>query len=201
MITSLDSHQNSPQRTGMFIRGFESLSLIKKYLVETDIIWIDNTIETKEKIPNGIVKHIPEECEIILNTSLNVFGKQNKGAGVIECIKHLGEKILDYDFYIHHEPRTVILDTDRFCRFFLNEKSLFARPTIRSQFWTGTFRSKPKDIFSYANEVNLKNMCSSSISLEDDLPSFYNSKKIEYETMDLAGVLWHDCVTGTYRDV
>jgi hypothetical protein len=198
MLTSINSKDSSELRNKMFSCGFESLKLENHHIDK--IIWIDNTLNSIEQVHNSILESLPPNTEIILNKELNQYGCKNKGAGIIECIRHLGHQILNYDFYIHHEPRTIVKDQKQFNKFFTNNLTTFATTNLKTQFWTGTFKANSKDLFKYVNQINLNEMCKKFISIEDDLKKYYDMMKINYLKLEKAGVIWHDYKKGIYFD-
>ena len=181
--------------------GLRSLTHINDIMKEFDCVYIDNTVNDESELPKEIVDLIPENCERIYDTNLNHYGKRNSGAANIEMISSIEGGLHHYDWYIHHEPRTVLRHGRMFEEFIENPTNYFrvGSPTNKDEcsFWTGTYFIHTKDLLQYLESVDLEVMCQDSISVEYDLYKFIDSNNIEYRTTDDAGVLWNDKQEGT----
>lgn len=186
-------------RESWIVAGLESLKKISHHDTKHDMILIDNSVNCIEELPKLIRSSIPQRCDIITDDCLNKYGKNNKGAGNLEMTNSIREKIEKYDFYIHHEPRTVIRHSEMFDSFFDNPRNLFRNGSCdnskdNSQFWTGTYFISTKDMIKLLDWVDLNEMCQKYISIEYHIRSFFNLNNILFDTVEDAGILWNDQV-------
>jgi len=187
-------------RRGWICDGLSSLSKIKDFIENSDCYYFDNTVNSEEELPESIINLIPKSAEKIYNTKLNSYGKINKGAGCIEMMRYVKDKMKNYDWYVHHEPRTVIRHSGMFDSFLSEPSNLFkvgspANPNENS-FWTGTFFIHTKNLIDYLDEVDLDTLCNESISIEFHIRNFIESRGISYRGVYDAGIIWNDVVAG-----
>lgn len=183
-------------RESWITRGLKSLSLIDEHLKNVDMILTDNTVGHCNELPHSIVDSIPKQCEIVTDSSLNQHGRINPGAGNLEVSKSLKHRLTDYDFYVHHEPRTVIRHSNMFDSFFREPRNLFRNGSCHdasddSQVWTGTYFISTKDFIRFLEWSDLKMMCDQSISIEYYMRTFLDSEDISFDTVQDAGILWN----------
>ena len=185
--------------------GLSSLSKIETFIEKSDCCYFDNTVNDEEELPDSIRSVIPKSCKRIYTTEANQYGSINKGAGVIEMMRHIKDTIMNYDWYVHHEPRTVIQNSGMFDSFLSEPSNLFkvgspGNPHEKS-FWTGTFFIATEILIDYLEDVDLDNMCNENISLEFDIRDFIESSGVAYRSFDPVGIIWNDIGAGVNRSV
>ena len=193
------------EREQQITLGLKSLKNINTQRKMVDMILIDNTVDEIEDLPLSIRVELPTNCTVITNSSLNNYGKINKGAGILEMIRSIQSKLDEYDFYVHHEPRTFVNDPIMFDSFFDRPRNYFrtgsACDVNENSFWTGTFFTKTSDLKFFLDHADLQKLCEESISIEFHIKEFYDKHNIPYDETKTAGVIWHDRGAGVYRNV
>ena len=184
-------------RKRWIVEGLRSLQKIENHFENCDSIFMDNTVDNIDDLPEEIVNSIPKSFDLVLDSSLNQYGRINSGAGNLEMTRSLLDTIDKYDFYVHHEPRTVIRHSKMFDSFFDNPRNYFRIGSCVdskdvSQFWTGTYFISSSDLKSFLEWANLDQMCSQSISIEYHIKTFFDTNNIAYDVTTEAGILWND---------
>ena len=114
--------------------------------------------------------------------------------------------LTEYDFYIHHEPRTIIRHSNMFDSFFNDPRNIFRNGSCNdssddSQVWTGTYFISTKDLVRFLEWSDLNHMCDQSISIEYYIRTFLDSEGILFDKVQDAGILWNDRSANTVINV
>ena len=184
-------------RKKWIVDGLQSLQKLANHFEKCDSIFMDNTVDSVDELPEEILINIPESFDIVLDSSLNQYGKINSGAGNLEMTRSLLDKFDKYDFYIHHEPRTVIRHSKMFDSFFENPRDYFRIGSCTdakdmNQFWTGTYFTSTSNLKRFLEWANLDQMCNQRISIEYHIKAFFDTNNTPFDTTTDAGILWHD---------
>lgn len=186
-----NSSNTGLERIEQYITGlnkfFEYIEILNNYKV--DIIIFDNTINKTESLPKNILDVIPDNVKVI-NDNVNNYGCINKGAGLIECWRHLNNSIGQYDFLIHFEPRQLLLNFNFITNFLENPRNLFTYGANNNHFNTGLFCISCKVLITFINNVNLNEMCQKYISIEYILFDFFKKFNIPYCLTDKMELVW-----------
>jgi len=190
--TNLKSQEDTKTRTEQYRNGlnkfFEfNINTFNKYNI--DIVIFDNTINNIIDISDNIIDIIPKNVKILFNI-VNNYGCHNKGAGLIETWLYNKELISQYDWFIHFEPRQ-LLKSNQFIESFLEKpRNLFTININVKHFNTGLFCIQTKTLINYINNVNLNNMSSNSISIENDLYLYFINNNISFDTLNKMDLIW-----------
>ena len=181
------------ERIKQYIDGlrkfFEYNDVLKKHNI--DVYLVDNSIKDGVTLPPAILNIIPDN--VTVNTSLNNnFGWLNKGAGLIEQWLHCKDIIEKYDWFIHFEPRQLLLNFDFINNFLETPRNLFILGAGNNHFNTGLFCIHANKLLDYSNKCVLKHMVSQSISIEYDLYNYMLSYKNQYDILDKLNLVWFD---------
>lgn len=159
-----------------------------------DVFLLDNTLSNIKQIPKDILEILDKNNIEVILTQKNNFGKYNKGAGDIENLIEIKEKLKNYEWFIHFEPRQLLLSHEFFISFLKEERNLFTlnkNKNAAPHFNTGLYACRTKDILSFIenfDNIKLENMVKNSISIEYILYQHFNN--IKYYTLDKMDLLW-----------
>jgi hypothetical protein len=156
--------------------GLARLRVILKEFTKTPIFIVDNTLEDLTQIPLELKSLIPENWIVVLTHS-NIYGRHNKGAGDIETIRCISQKLTTFDYVIFFEPRLILekthiltsliqsprnslwLENKNFCDFILRRKSKSVS--------FGFYSIQPEKLLSFVGQVDLERMVDRKESVED----------------------------------
>jgi hypothetical protein len=161
-----------------------------------ELYLLDNTLSDINQIPKNILDLLEKNSVEIILSKTNRYGSVNKGAGDIENLKLIVEKLKKYEWFIHFEPRQLLLSFQFFDNFFQNPRNLFTlnkNPNAPPHFNTGLYACTTSDIIEFANmfdDNTIQQMVSNSISIEYILYSFFHKNQIQYSTLDKMDLLW-----------
>ena len=190
-------------RTLQYVDGFNSFfQFYNKFFNSYEgVNVLDNTLENKKQIDKRILYEIPEGTNIVC-TNKNNYGKLNKGAGILETLHEIKSLFSKYEIYFHYEPRLLTKSFKIFETFLESNTNVFIKGGITTQFQTGAFIVKTKDLIDYLNYKTPEQLCFPPISLEDDLFHFFkNIKKNNFTLVSNPGILWHDATDKCWREV
>lgn len=186
-------------RDNEFQEGFKSFFEVLSPLMNSNwkVQVFDNTVLPGEEVPLMVQGEIPSWCPVVLAPGANRFGMVNKGAGTMEGWHHSQGEILLTDWFIHHEPRTLIQDP----RFLID--CLTLGPTRFADrgdhFYTGTLAMRSYHVGRFLETTDIHDMVSRGIGIEYNLREFVEGivpeKKLHLYPD--AGILWSDSSTGT----
>lgn len=165
---------------------------IKIYLSDNSDFF-DNNSEIKDYINTT---HI----EIISNVS-NIYGKVNKGAGLIENWVYNKDLLKKYDWIIHFEPRQLLQSNQFINNFLQNPRNLFTLGKEKNHFNTGLFCINSESLLEFININNPDKLIKNNISIEYVLYSYFIinkiKNKIEFSILDKMDLLWYDTYSKT----
>ena len=156
--------------------GLARLRAILKEFATTPIFIVDNTLEDLTQIPFELKSLIPENWIVVLSHS-NIYGRHNKGAGDIETIRCISQKLTTFDYVIFYEPRLILekthiltsliqsprnalwLENKNFYDFILRRKSKSVS--------FGFYSIQPEKLLSFVDQVDLERMVDRKESVED----------------------------------
>jgi hypothetical protein len=204
------------ERIQQYIEGFDSyFSLLHDHVGSFENVYvIDKTVEDESRIDKRILEKIPLEANIIFacRETENRYGRDNKGAGLIESWEWNMPLMSHYEYIFYHEPRQKLLDFSFYEAFIKNPTNLFGK-YIERQFNTGTFFMKTETLQEYISYRTAESMSENHITIEADMYDFFNglgdrwescdsspTKKREYATVDKVNLLWHDQMAGESRE-
>lgn len=168
----------------------------KLNLNQCDCFLLDNTVKNLEEIPEEIKAIIKENNLEVFYSPHNKYGKHNKGAGDIEGLKFVKEKISNYQWFIHFEPRQLLVSHQFFDSFFNKPRDLFTfndNPNARRHFNTGLYATETKNIIKFIdifNDTELQKMVLNSVSIEYILHDYFINNKIHFSTLPKMDLLW-----------
>ena len=140
-------------------------------------------------LPKIILDVIPQNVKIITCLNNN-FGSINKGAGDIEQWAYNEDFIKQFDWFIHFEPRQILLSFQFIESFLNNPRNLFTINSNIKHFNTGMFCIKSKLLLEYIHSVDLQQMTSQFISIEDNIYNFFITNNIEYDALEKMDVIY-----------
>jgi hypothetical protein len=176
--------------------GFTRLRTTLKEFIKTPIFIVDNTLEDLTQIPLELKSLIPENWTIFLTHS-NIYGRYNKGAGDIETIRNISEKLATYNYVVFYELRLILekehiltsliqsprnalwLENKCFYDFILRRKSKSVS--------TGFYSIQSEKLLSFASQVDLERMVDCKESIED---IFFDFLKKD-ESINIKRWGWH----------
>ena len=175
------------KRIEQYQKGIDKLiELNSKY--NFDIYLADNGLDFGDKITiNNKIK--------IISDNPNNYGKYNKGAGLIEVWINNEEILSKYDYIIHFEPRQLLIDNYFIDNFIKNPRALFTynhHPCNQKHFNTGLFACKSNELLEFINKYSPELLVTRSLGLEHALYQFYETNKIQYDTLDKMSLIWYD---------
>lgn len=167
-------------RVNDYVNGLESFFKKLGDNDNCDVVFVENTCESEEYLPKEILNAIKEGTLLYVKKK-NDYGKINKGGGDIELWKEYLNKISEYKYFFHYEPR-MILDNASFLYSFLdNPRNCFCkdydpeRPAVK----TGYFGVCVKDFVEYCNSIELEEFVGNGISIENSICSFFKDKDVD----------------------
>jgi len=191
------------RRLREYTEGFSSIKKHEDFITKrVDIIVSDNTIDSKEKIDPDIFKAIPTNVKFNL-ADKNKYGRQNKGAGLIEYWRHSADIYSQYEWLLFYESRLTLLNLGFFKSFFNNKRTMFKSGdncTSLGGFFTGMFTAKTKDILNFCNSTNLNNFTLRGEMIEQTLFFFYKENNITYEEAGVLDIIWYEEFARTRSD-
>lgn len=178
--------ENTDNRIKQYQNGINKvLELNKKY--NFDIYIADNGFDFKDKI------YIDDRIKVISNNPNN-YGKMNKGSGIIEIWNNNIEIIKQYDYFIHFEPRQLLIDNYFIDNFMKNPRTLLTyniNNTVQKHFNTGLFVCKTVELLNFIELYPPQFLTERKLGIEHVLYFFYNKNKIEYDILDKMSLIWY----------
>jgi hypothetical protein len=168
-----------------------------KFKGRTSIFFIDNTIGSQKELPAQILDIlISNGVEILINNK-NDYGSKNKGAGDIDLWREHFNKINEFKWFLHFEPRT-ILQSPIFLEECLksprNLFKVFYPNESPHHFYTGIFMIGTKELKHFIDSVNLDKMVKDKESIEYTFKNFMDEKYSDtyQDYTHKLNILWHD---------
>lgn len=176
------------------VKFFEYNDILKKHNV--DIYIVDNTIKDGDSLPPEILAILPDNVKII-TCFKNEFGCKNKGAGDIEQWLYCKDLIEKYEWFIHFEPRQLLLNFDFINDFLEKPRNLF-KTLGGMSFYTGIFAIKTNVLLKFSNAISLHEMCRLSKPIEYILYDYLIHLKIPFDHREKIELEWHDVVSDSF---
>jgi len=194
-------------RSSQISNGMKKLFEYKQNFIDNncDVFLLDNTIKDFDSLPESIKQIALENNLEIIFSPHNKYGKHNKGAGDIENLKFVKEKLEKYKWFIHFEPRQLLVSHQFFDSFFKKPRDLFTyneNPNAVKHFNTGLYAAETKNILSFINafsEKELQNMVLNSVSIEYILHDFYVKNQIKFGTLSKMDLIWYYDYDNNYK--
>lgn len=178
-------------RISQYEEGFKTFFKDLDLFNSMDIVITDNTIDNIDQIDKRIIENIPLKSFYLL-TRDNTLGRFNNGVGLIHTWLYSESLISNYAWFIHHEPRQKTRNMDFIKSFINHPRNLF---TINKEhgkhFNTGLFCIESPTLIDYCKSSNLEEMIKNSISIEDHLFDYFNTKHISYDLRNEMGLTWY----------
>lgn len=158
---------------------FEKLDKTK----DCDVVFVENTHDSEDDLPEEILGALPQGTFMYVKKK-NDYGKINKGAGDIEMWKEYLDKISEYDYFFHFEPRMLLNDASFLQSFLDNPRNVFCEdydpgPPPRPAVKTGYFGVNAKQFVDYCNSVDLEEFVKNGTSIENHICLFFEDKDTE----------------------
>ena len=189
------------QRIKQYTTGIETFfkyyDILKKNNVKVFIF--DNTLESKDKIPDEILSVIPEDVTVKVCYA-NKYGK-NKGAGLIDAWTLNIDEIKDFDYLIHFEPRQVLNSFYFIDNFLSDNRNIFTfntNPHAPKHFNTGLFTIKVEHLIKFINRFPPEKL-DISTSIEHLLYWFFKNTDLEFDTLDKMDLFWYPTWGGRHH--
>lgn len=129
----------------------------------------------------------------------NVYGKYNKGSGIIECWRAHRDLIEQYDFIIHFEPRQQLLSSEMIDDFLSSPRNLFTMGAEGNHFNTGLFMISSGLLVKFIGEYTPQQLIFRNMGLEYALFEFMSDRP--YSLARRMHLLWHDTAAGRVREM
>lgn len=182
--------EKTEKRLKQYQQGINKIvELNKNY--NFDIYIADNGDDFDDKIK------IPPCIKLIKNNP-NKFGRYNKGSGIIEIWNNNIEILKQYDYFIHFEPRQLLIDNYFIDNFMKNIRTLFtynSNPNVRRHFNTGLFACKSKELLQFINQCSPEFLVNRNASIEYILYDFFHNNNINYDVLDKMNLIWFNSTT------
>jgi len=188
------------KRNNQILEGLKKFFEYKEKLKiqNCDYHLLENTVLNYDNLSKDIQDFAHENNLKIIFSPHNIYGCKNKGAGEIENFKFAKEVISNYQWFIHFEPRQLLISHQFFDSFFENPRNLFTinkNPDAPRHFNTGLYATESKNIIKFIDQFShseLQNMVSNSSSIEYIIYEFYVKNNIEFDTLDKMDLIWFD---------
>lgn len=183
--TNLQMEPNT-LRKQQFINGLTKLFEYDYKKYNCDILITDNTCtdlypELQQIIPNNTIVRCFND---------NYVGAINKGAGLMQKWLYNQDILEQYEWIIHFEGRQLLQSFEFMDRFFANPHTYFryGNPhdkTDISNFYTGLFSVKVKDLFYFCSCYSIERLLKESISIEYIMKDAFIDQTILLEKLHL----------------
>jgi len=145
------------------------------YIIDNSIPFINLPIKLQNLITVNKYKYY--------NNTPNNFGKDNKGAGLIQAWQDNINIFRKYKFLIFFEPRQYMEENIIIPQFLNNQTSYFCK-WKKKGFETGFFIIKKHIMIKYLQRIDQKyliNIVKKNIAIENDLKKFIDNHKFNYK--------------------
>lgn len=188
--------EREDNRLTQYINGIKKfLQLNKKYIDDNkmDVYITDNTISQDNKLHQSLLDIIPENIKIITCLNNN-YGCFNKGAGDIEQWRYCSTLIKEYDYFIHFEPRQLLIDNYFIDNFMKNPRTLFTMNVnnTRGAYNTGLFACKSLELIHFIRCISPDSIITNNISIEYVMYNFFTQNNILFDILDKMNLIWYD---------
>jgi len=165
------------QRLKQYSLGLERLEQLGVFKDFSNVIFTDNTVSSKIFIPISIKKHLPINTIYILRRK-NKIGKFNKGAGLIENLKHCTRHIEQFDYLVYFEPRLYAENNYFFKDFLSNPRNIFYKN--QNDYKSGYFGVSTPEFLNFLKKIKIEEIIEKNISLEYLLYKEFEQLKPDY---------------------
>jgi hypothetical protein len=186
--------ENEDKRLHQYINGIKSFLKLNEIYINNkliDVYIIDNTIPSHLNIHPLLLDIIPDHIKIITG-NINNYGCYNKGAGIIEQWTHCKDFINKYDWFIHFEPRQLLLNNSFIDNFINNPRNLFTYGSNKNHFNTGLFTIKTAQLMMFITSYSPKKVMENKLGLEYILFEFIKNNNITFEILKRMNLIWYD---------
>lgn len=196
---------NNKKRLQQYVNGIDKFLNFNKNNIlnkSMDVVISDNTFTSSVKFPEDITNIIKKydllDYVTIITHNNNKYGNYNKGCGIIEQWIYNKDLIKSYDWFIHFEPRQLLI-TNTFIETFIKKKSnIFVIGKERNNFNTGLFCIKPSLLLQFSSLIDLHKMVINSICIETILYNFMKYNNIDFHDLEKFDLLWHNSYNNTW---
>ncbi len=174
-------------RLNQIIRGLKKIFEYDFKSKNCDVLVSDNSCN---ELDYRIKEVIPPSVQI---TCINDnHGSINKGAGLVHMLEYNKNIILQYDYLIYYEPRTLMKTFYFFDKYFENPRSMFiyGDPNNKENhtcFRTGLFSIKPVDFYEFT-KIYKEKLINEHLSIEYPIRDFMIDKT---EVIDKLDIVWY----------
>tara|TARA_B000000532_G_scaffold183760_1_gene149904 strand:- start:3576 stop:4283 length:708 start_codon:yes stop_codon:yes gene_type:complete len=165
------------QRIKQHILGLKRLEQLDVFKDFSNIIFTDNTVNSKILVPRKITKTLPLNTIYILRR-INKIGKFNKGAGLIENLQYCIKYIENFDYLVYFEPRLYATNNYFFKDFLSKPRNLFYKQ--KNDYKSGYFGVSTKDFINFLNKTNTNEMIEKNLTVESLLFKEFENLKPDY---------------------
>ena len=183
-------------RIKSYLEGFNSLKDLKIYDYFDKVLIVDNTIKNKKKFPQSIKRLIPENAEYILDNQ-NVYGRINKGAGMMDSLQKNLQEFKKSQKIFYFEPRLILKDID-FCKNFIHDDKNYFSFESKERVKTGYFGSITKDLVEFVNQSSVQDIVDKSLHIELLMYQFYKNKNTAFLNSEIS--LWKNYLSEIYEN-
>ena len=165
------------QRIKQHILGLKRLEQLDVFKDFSNIIFTDNTVNSKILVPRKITKTLPLNTIYILRR-INKIGKFNKGAGLIENLQYCIKYIENFDYLVYFEPRLYAENNYFFKDFLSKPRNLFYKQ--KNAYKSGYFGVSTADFINFLNKTNTNEMIEKNLTVESLLFKEFENLKPDY---------------------
>lgn len=189
-------HDRVDQISKGLINFFDHLNS-SNFKNRSSIFFVDNTIEKKEDLPQHILEMLSSNGVEILINNKNYYGSRNKGAGDIDLWREHFDRIKEFKWFFHFEPRTLLQSPDFLESCLETPRNLFkvfypVQPN--NHFYTGIFMIGTEELKNYIESVDLDRMVREKESIEYEFKKFMDLNYLDtyQDYTHKLNILWHD---------
>ena len=181
-------------RYTQYYNGIKKIyELNKDNLIDIYICDNSNFFNYESELKTYIIDH--STINIIANVP-NVYGKINKGSGLIENWIHNINILNKYEWIIHFEPRQLLISNQFIESVLKVKRNLFTYggadnwrdSNSYAHFNTGLFCIKRELLIEYIFSINLKTF---NESIEYSIFNFIKKYNYTYDTLDRMDLVWY----------
>lgn len=183
-------------RINSYIEGFNSLKNLNIYDYFDKVLIIDNTIKNKKKFPRSVKRLIPENADFIVSNK-NLYGRINKGAGMIETLQKNIHNFEKSQKIFYFEPRLILKNID-LCKNFIQDNKNYFSYESKERVKTGYFGSITKDFVEFINQCSVHNIIDKNLHIELLMYDFYKNKKTMFSNSEIS--LWKNYISEVYEN-
>lgn len=156
-----------------------------------DIVLIDNT---RDDIDPDLEQLLPSNA-YMYNYNGNVYGKTNKGSGLIESWFNMQHIIESYKYILYFEPRTLLINHDFIDTYTLNPTNAFKMVTIDAKtncYVTTLFCIESNLLLEFISAYTAKHLSNNRISIEYCIYDFLKLKNANVIHVDMLNLIRYD---------